>query len=113
MEKPSHLSATTAASAIRVRTRRALLHEILAGMGVVLAGPSIAKAHPVYRFLSNPESLRIASPQAATPDWSPAFLSSHQNEVLTVLADAIVPGSAKAQVNRTMDVLLTAETPAN
>ncbi len=50
---------------------------------------------------------------SATADWAPQFLDAHQNETLTVLAERIIPGSGRAQVNRTIDLLLTVDTQQN
>lgn len=57
---------------------------------------------------------RQAQQQGATPgpaeaSWSPAFLDPHQNETLIVLGERIIPGSGRAQVNRMIDLLLTAD----
>jgi Gluconate 2-dehydrogenase subunit 3 len=43
-------------------------------------------------------------------DWKPVSLSMEQNENLIALAESIVPGSTKAQVNRFIDLLLSVET---
>ena len=98
--------------AVRRRTRREILH-MLAGIGTALAAPCVARAHPMYSHLANPESLQDASAKVTSSDWSPAFLDSHQNQVLVMLAEGIVPGSSKAQVNRIIDVLLAVETAEN
>jgi hypothetical protein len=67
----------------------------------------------MHKYLANPERLQDASEKATAADWSPAHLDAHQNGVLTALAEGIVPGSSKAQVNRIIDVLLAVETPEN
>jgi len=54
-----------------------------------------------------------AAGSAASGEWSPQFLDPHQNETLTVLAERIIPGSGRAQVNRTIDLLLTVDTQQN
>ena len=46
---------------------------------------------------------------ASALDWQPQFLNSGQNETLVALSETIVPGSAKAQVNRFLDLLLTVD----
>jgi hypothetical protein len=58
-----------------------------------------------------------ASKELERPDWKPAFLDDHQNETLIVLSDLIIPktetaGAKEALVNRFIDRLLAAETPA-
>ena len=54
--------------------------------------------------------LEAADAQAAAEDWSPSFLDAHQSETLIVMAERIVPGSGKAQVNRFIDLLLSVDT---
>jgi gluconate 2-dehydrogenase subunit 3-like protein len=54
-----------------------------------------------------------AASSTASGEWSPQFLDPHQNETLTVLAERIIPGSGRAQVNRTIDLLLTVDTQQN
>ena len=94
-------------------TRREMLHRLLAGLGAALAGPVAATAHPMYKHLADPVTLDAAGAKVAGEGWSPEFLDSHQNETLITVAEAIVPGSGKAQVNRIIDLLLTVETAEN
>lgn len=93
-------------------TRREILQRSLAGLASVLAAP-IAKAHPVYRHLADPTHLQAADEKIAAQDWKPEFLNSTQSEALIAIAERILPGSTKAQVNRVIDVLLTVETDEN
>ena len=44
---------------------------------------------------------------ASALDWKPVFLNPQQNETLLALSESIVPGSAKVQVNRFVDLLLS------
>lgn len=97
----------------RALTRREVLQRVLAVAGAALAGPVGARAHPMYRHLVDPASLEGAGAKVAGPEWSPQFLDSHQNEILIAAAEATVPGAAKAQVNRVIDLLLTVETAEN
>jgi gluconate 2-dehydrogenase gamma chain len=58
-----------------------------------------------------------ASKDLARSGWKPVFLDDHQNETLIVLSDLIIPktdtpGAKEALVNRFIDRLLGAETPA-
>ncbi len=94
-------------------TRREMFQRILAGLGTVLAGPAAARAHPMYRHLMDATNLEGAGGRVADPDWSPQVLDAHQNESLIALAEGIVPGSSKAQVNRVIDLLLTVDTAEN
>jgi len=104
---PNDLNPTPESGA---HTRRELLRRMLAGVGASIVGPMVARAHPIYRHLADSARLEDASAKAMASDWSPQFLDSHQNESLIVLSDAISPGSAKAQVNRVIDLLLSVET---
>jgi hypothetical protein len=90
-----------------------MFHRLLAGLGGVLAAPLGAQAHPMYRHLLEATILEDASARAADSDWSPQVLDAHQNESLIALAEGIVPGSSKTQVNRIIDLLLTVETAEN
>lgn len=94
-------------------TRREILQRALTGVAAALAGSVSAHAHPMYRHLMNPTCLADAGEKVAGSDWSPQFLAAHQNESLIALAECIVPGSTKAQVNRVIDLLLTVETAEN
>jgi hypothetical protein len=85
---------------------------LLAGMGA-LALPRNASSHPVFRHLSDAETLAKADTRAAAPKWTPAFLDSHQNQTLVFLSERIVPGSSQAHVNRIIDLLLTVDTAEN
>ena len=66
-------------------------------------------SHPIHELLRNDAILEEAENLEAA-DWKPIFLSEGQNESLIALAEAIVPGSTKAQVNRFIDLLLSVET---
>ncbi len=55
-----------------------------------------------------------SAPDLSSPSWKPAFFDAHQNETLAALADRIIPatdthGASAAQVNRFIDLLLSAE----
>ena len=94
-------------------TRREMFQRIVAALGTVLAGPVAARAHPMYRHLMDATTLEGAGERVADPDWSPQVLDARQNAALIALAEGIVPGSSKAQVNRVIDLLLTVDTPEN
>lgn len=93
--------------------RREMVRRLLGGAGAGFALPGVASAHPIHKHLSDAVTLAEADAQAAEPDWTPQFLDPHQNETLMVLAERIVPGSTKAQVNRFIDLLLIADTVEN
>lgn len=82
---------------------------MLAG-GAGIALPGIVEGHPVAKHLADKSALAEASSKTAGANWTPAFLDPHQNETLVVLAERIIPGSDKAQVNRFIDLLLSVDT---
>lgn len=97
----------------RALTRREMVQRILAGMGAGMMLPLVATSHPIHRFLSDDAIFSDADAQLASADWKPLFLNAPQNKALVELSEIIVPGSAKAQVNRFIDLLLSVDTPAN
>jgi hypothetical protein len=90
-------------------TRREMVRRLLAGMGAGAAWPLVAASHPVYAHLAN-DALFEDVEKLGAVDWRPLFLNAQQTELLAALADAIVPGSGKAQVDRFIDLLLSVET---
>ena len=86
-----------------------MVRRLLAGMGAGAAWPLVLASHPIHELLRNDAILEEAENLEAA-DWKPIFLSEGQNESLIALAEAIVPGSTKAQVNRFIDLLLSVET---
>lgn len=97
-------------SARRGMNRREMVQRLFGGAGAAFALPGVAGTHPIHKHLADPAVLEAADAQAAAQQWSPAFLDPHQNETLVVLAERIVPGSTKAQVNRFVDLLLSVDT---
>jgi hypothetical protein len=85
-------------------TRREMVQRLLAGAGAGAAWPLVAASHPIYAHLADGAILGAA-------DWKPLFLNVQQVESLAALAEVIVPGSGKAQVNRFIDLLLSVEIP--
>jgi hypothetical protein len=105
----SVLPVISAAAAGGQLTRREMLRRLLAGAGAGAALPLVAASHPIHEILRSGAAFEEAE-KLATADWKPLFLSTEQNESLIVLAETIVPGSTKAQVNRFIDLLLSVET---
>ena len=97
----------------RALTRRQMVQRMLAGMGTGMAWPLVAASHPIHRLLSDDAIFSGADAQMVSADWKPLFLNAPQNEALVALSEIIVPGSAKAQVNRFIDLLLSVDAPAN
>ena len=111
MEKNSELRVLNGAR--RGLNRRELVQRLLGGAGAGFAFPAVATSHPIYNHLASPSTIDQADAKSAAADWAPEFLDRHQSETLTVLAERIVPGSTKAQVNRFIDLLLTVDTQEN
>jgi hypothetical protein len=89
-------------------TRREMVRRLLAGAGAGAAWPLVADSHPIHEILRNVAILDEAENLGAA-DWKPLFLNAQQNESLIALAESIVPGSTKAQVNRFIDLLLSVD----
>lgn len=79
-------------------TRRQALRRVGALLGGVVSAPTIAGV--------------LSGCQRQTgPDWSPSFLSAEQNEMITAMAEVIIPetdtpGARGANVNRFIDALV-------
>jgi len=89
--------------------RREMVRRVLVGMGAGAAWPLVAASHPIHEILKNAALLHEAEKLGAA-NWEPIFLNVQQNESLIALAERIVPGSTKAQVNRFLDLLLSVDT---
>ena len=90
-------------------TRREMVRRLLTGVGVGAAWPLVAASHPIYAHLTNGAIFEGAAKLEAA-DWKTIFLSVQQQEALVALAEAIVPGSKNARVNRFVDLLLSVDT---
>ena len=90
-------------------TRREMMRRLLASVGAGAAWPLVASSHPIYEHLKNGAVFEEAQGLGSAA-WKPVFLNPQQDETLIALGEAIVPGSAKAQVNRFIDLLLSADT---
>ena len=93
--------------------RREVIERLLGGAGAGLVVPGVAAAHPMHKHLMSEATLAEADAKATAAEWSPEFLDPHQNETLIVLAERIIPGSTRAQVNRFIDLLLSVDTQEN
>lgn len=89
-----------------------MVHKVLGGLAATLAYSGVGLAHPIHRHLTNLTAAQADSQITAT-DWTPQFLDADQNQTLVAVAELIVPGSEKAQVNRIIDLLLTVDTSEN
>lgn len=90
-------------------TRREVVRRLLAGAGAGAAWPLVGAAHPIYAHLTS-EAVFEDAEKLGAADWKPRFLSAQQDEMLAALAEAIAPGSKKAEVNRFIDLLLSVDT---
>ncbi len=114
MEKKADLRVLNSTQASRRGiSRREMVRRLASSLGAGFVLPAVAASHPIHKHLTNVMTLERADATISASDWSPGFLDSHQNETLTVLAERIVPGSTKAQVNRFIDLLLSVDRQEN
>src|SRR5215510_899286 len=105
MAEKNYLSVISGATAENIRlTRRKMVQRLLAGAGA--AWPLAASSHPIYELLRNNDAILDEAEQLGAANWKPIFLSSQQTEILTAMAESIVPGSTRAHVTRFLDLLL-------
>jgi len=90
-------------------TRREMVRRLLAAAGAGTPWPLVAASHTIHALFRNAAVLDEAENLAAA-DWRPLILNAQQDETLSALAERIVPGSTKAQVNRFIDLLLNVDT---
>lgn len=90
-------------------TRREMVRRLATGAVAGAAWPLVAASHPIHELLRNDAVLDEAE-RLGAEDWKPLFLSAQQSESLAAIAESVVPGSAKAQVNRFIDLLLSVAT---
>jgi hypothetical protein len=105
----------TAGTAMKM-TRREVVRRFATAMAAgtaVGASDATASAHPVYKHLLEDKTMEQAESEASAPAWKPMFFDAHQNKTFTILAERILPGSAEAQVNRFVDLLLSVDTQEN
>jgi hypothetical protein len=100
--------------------RREVLQRLAAGAGASAALPALGHAvsHAGAHAGTPPESPALGAalppdPALAAKDWRPKFFDAHQNETVELLSDLIIPdtdtpGARAAQVNRFIDLLLSA-----
>lgn len=89
--------------------RREMMTRLVLAGGAGLALPGIADAGLAAGIASGLPSAAQTGDKTTESGWKPKFLDPHQNETLIVLAERIIPGSTKAQVNRFIDLLLTVD----
>ncbi len=89
--------------------RRQVAQLLLTGAAAGIALPALAATHPIHKHLASAATMKAAEARAATAAWKPEFFSAHQNETFSALAERIIPGSGRAQVNRFVDLLLSVD----
>ena len=93
-------------------SRREAMQKLVAGIAAGAVLPAIASARPValYRRLTEDGSA-VSSGEAGlgAADWHPIFLNAKQDELLVAVAETMVPGSTRAQVNQFIDLLLSVD----
>jgi hypothetical protein len=89
-------------------SRRQMVRRLLAGISAGAIWPLAAASHPIFAHFTDDGILEEAEKLAAA-NWKPVFLNAQQNESLIAIAEAIVPGSTKAEVNRFIDLLLSVD----
>ena len=110
MEKNPELKILNgAARAASGMNRRELVRRLMLGASAGFALPGMAAAHPIAKHLADPVAMAQADAQTSAENWAPAFLDAHQNETLIVIAERIIPGSGRAQVNRFIDLLVSVD----
>ena len=91
-------------------SRRELARTLLAGVAAGSISPLFSGIHPIHRHLLNGSLLDSADARLSAGNNKPLFLSAQQLASLDVLAEAIVPGSHKAQSASFIDLLLSVDT---
>jgi hypothetical protein len=93
-------------------SRREAMQKLVAGIAAGAVLPAIASARPValYRRLTE-DGAAVSSGEAGlgAADWRPIFLNAKQDELLVAVAETMVPGSTRAQVNQFIDLLLSVD----
>lgn len=99
-------------------TRRAMVQHLLAAMGSGAAWPVVASSHPVFELLRSEalphyDAIFDRAEGLGQANWKPTFLTAQQNDLLTALAESIVPESTRAHASRFIDLLLSVDKPEN
>jgi hypothetical protein len=90
-------------------SRREAALKLLSGLAAGAFFPSLSPLHPVRALLLNGALLDSADKVLASATREPLFLSAAQFSTLDKIAEAIVPGSRKAQSAAFIDLLLSVD----
>lgn len=106
-------SATTESAQL---TRRAMVQRLLTAMSAGAGFPLTANCHSIFELFRNLSLLHNGAifdkaEELVQADWKPVFLTSQENELLTAIAESIVPASTRAYVSRFIDLLLSVDKP--
>jgi hypothetical protein len=99
-------------AANRRLTRREMMQRLMLAAGATAAWPIVSASHPFFTHLGN-SSIFDEAEKLAAANWKPLFFSARQNESFIAMAESVVPGSTKAQVNRFVDLLLSVDSEGN
>jgi hypothetical protein len=92
-------------------SRREVVQRVLGGAAAGRVLALVGSWHPIYRHLIGDGSdLERAEGVRGAADWTPRFLKAEQDQELVAVAEAMVPGSTGAGVNRFIDLLLSVDT---
>ncbi len=94
-------------------TRREWVERLLASAGAGIMAPTLSTARPARNHPADPSAPHGPLPGPASGEWKLEFFDAHQNETVIALAERIVPGSTRAQVNRFLDTALAADSQEN
>jgi gluconate 2-dehydrogenase subunit 3-like protein len=89
------------------------MQRLIAGAGGALVAPGVAFGYLTHKQLADAPIFTVANAKPGIAEWAPEFLDMHQNESLIALAERIIAGSTKAQVNRFIDLSLAVDTQEN
>ena len=90
--------------------RRFLMQRLAVSAGGLMVFPAVLSSHPIQHHLRDQIAVGLADEKASASDYEPEFLDTHQLEMLQLLAERIVPGSAKANSAPFIDQLLAVAT---
>ncbi len=89
-------------------SRREMVQKLVSGASSGIIATSIAT--PIAADMQPPVPTTVAEQSVPATKWTPLFLDAHQADTLSVLAEIIIPGSAKAEVTQFIDLLLSVDT---
>jgi hypothetical protein len=93
--------------------RRDAIQILSGGLGASFAVPGLATDHPMHEHLADQVKIATADKKAATLQYKPIFLSTHELATIKSLAEGIVPGAAKTKAAEFIDQLLAVDSQPN